>query len=268
MDGSGRDEKVPSPVADALKALRNRAALSVRDVAAELGWGHTRYQHYEDRYGKPALPVSLVADLIPILAGKGSPPITAEQIGMLAGSEAHVAMQIAVTKASVQSPSGTAANTAPSMAVRDVRPAVGAPAPDWRLWPRDIEVRGIAIGGAAGDFRLNGSVVDYVRRPPAISTLRDVAALYCVSDSMAPWRKAGSLIYFTDARPAVPGDHVVVEMRSDDGEPGAAYLKQLVRRTASKLVLRQYNPSAELVLHAEKVLKIWRVLELEDLLGL
>ena len=39
-----------SEAARQLKALRERAGLSMREVAESLGWALTRYQHYEDRY--------------------------------------------------------------------------------------------------------------------------------------------------------------------------------------------------------------------------
>lgn len=50
-----------------LKLLRQRAGLSIRDVAQQLGMEHgSSYQHYEDRFKKPLLPLDLVMKLAPI----------------------------------------------------------------------------------------------------------------------------------------------------------------------------------------------------------
>ncbi len=127
-------------------------------------------------------------------------------------------------------------------------------------------------GGSKGDFSLNGEVVDYVRRPPALETMSRAFALYVQGDSMWPWRAAGSLVYVHPARPPRIGDHVVVELH---GEPGGdageqpCYVKRLVGRTASELRLGQYNPQRDdIVFEVARVRALYRVLEWEELLGL
>ena len=48
-----------SPVSRKLKQLRQRAGLSIREVAHALGMENgSSYQHYEDRFRKPFLPSS------------------------------------------------------------------------------------------------------------------------------------------------------------------------------------------------------------------
>ena len=136
------------------------------------------------------------------------------------------------------------------------------------IMPSDVPVHGTAVGGASGDFRFNGDVVDYVRRPPGITHMRNVYALWVVGDSMAPWNKDGDLIYVSPARPAAPGDYVVVQMNdAADGEPGLAMVKQLVGRTPTQLKLGQYNPEKEFAVALSKVKAVHRVLTLRELLG-
>lgn len=132
----------------------------------------------------------------------------------------------------------------------------------------DVPVYGQVVGGSGGDFRLNGQVVDYVRRPPGIANLRNVYALWIMGDSMSPWNKNGDLIYVSPARPPVVGDHVVVQMQDQsDGEPGIAMVKLLVGKTATQLKLSQYNPSREFAVALSKVKAIHKVLALRELLG-
>jgi phage repressor protein C with HTH and peptisase S24 domain len=134
--------------------------------------------------------------------------------------------------------------------------------------PIDVPVLGVAVGGHDGDFRLNGQVVDYVRRPPGIASLKNVYGLWLVGESMSPWNKDGDLIYVSPARPPVVGDHVVVQLQDTaDGEPGLAMVKLLIGKTPTQLKLGQYNPTREFNLALTKVKSVHKVLSLRELLG-
>ncbi|MBI3453286.1 MAG: helix-turn-helix transcriptional regulator [Rhodospirillales bacterium] len=87
---------------------------------------------------------------------------------------------------------------------------------------------------------------------------------------MTPWRKPGDLVYLHPSRPARPGDHVVVEMKSKrEGEPGRAYLKLLVAKGPTKLRLAQYNPPDDRIeIDLAKVKAIYRVIDWPELLGI
>src|SRR5580704_17794678 len=64
-----------SAVARRLKQVRQRAGISIRQVAEALGMEHgSSYQHYEDRFKKPLLPLELVLKLVPIFEPKGIDP--------------------------------------------------------------------------------------------------------------------------------------------------------------------------------------------------
>ena len=75
-----------------LKLLRKQAGLSVRGLAsalaesgARVGRTSSSYAYYENDYKKPYLPADLVDLLVPVLAGRGTPPITERQILRLGG---------------------------------------------------------------------------------------------------------------------------------------------------------------------------------------
>ena len=75
-----------SAVSRQLKALRQRANLSIREVAQALGMEHgSSYQHYEDRFKKPLMPLDLVMKLVPIFEPRG---IGAAELYALAGVNA------------------------------------------------------------------------------------------------------------------------------------------------------------------------------------
>jgi transcriptional regulator with XRE-family HTH domain len=75
-----------SAVSRQLKQLRQKAGLSIREVAQALGMDHgSSYQHYEDRYKKPLLPLDLVRRLAPIFGAGG---VTPAEIFELAGVNA------------------------------------------------------------------------------------------------------------------------------------------------------------------------------------
>ncbi|HUZ74061.1 MAG TPA: S24 family peptidase [Stellaceae bacterium] len=72
-----------SPAARKLKLLRQRAGLSIREVAHALGMEHgSSYQHYEDRFRKAHLPLDLMRKLAPIFAKGG---VEASELLALAG---------------------------------------------------------------------------------------------------------------------------------------------------------------------------------------
>jgi phage repressor protein C with HTH and peptisase S24 domain len=134
--------------------------------------------------------------------------------------------------------------------------------------PTDVPIYGMAVGGSNGDFRFNGQVVDYVRRPPGIAHARNVYALWIMGDSMSPWNKDGDLIYVSSARPPVAGDYVVIQLNDEsDGAPGASMVKQLVAKTPTQLKLLQHNPAKEFAVALTKVKAVHKVLSLRELLG-
>lgn len=75
------------PVAQRLRALRERSGLSDCTVAMRLGYSRARqYRVYEDPtiWEAPYLQSDLVRRLLPILMGRGDPPITRQEVASLA----------------------------------------------------------------------------------------------------------------------------------------------------------------------------------------
>jgi hypothetical protein len=73
-----------------VKALRERADLSIAKLAKASGFaGASSFQRYEDAalYGGGYLKRDLVSDLARALVGKGTPPITLQEVWALAGPE-------------------------------------------------------------------------------------------------------------------------------------------------------------------------------------
>jgi phage repressor protein C with HTH and peptisase S24 domain len=151
--------------------------------------------------------------------------------------------------------------------------AAGMPMRGVAALKRDVPVRGTVIGGDDGDFTFNGDVVDLVRRPPGLAGASAVFAVYVHGDSMSPRFESGDLVFVNPSRPPTPGCDVIVEMAPQHGEgAGACYIKRLLRRTADKVVLRQFNPPAgekqDFEIEHKRIRNLWRVLTPAELLGL
>ncbi len=61
----------------AVKALRNKAGLSVRDMAQELGMSASGYSHYEQRIKEPHLPPKIAIAIAEVLKERGLNPAEA-----------------------------------------------------------------------------------------------------------------------------------------------------------------------------------------------
>ena len=84
---------------------------------------------------------------------------------------------------------------------------------------------------------------------------------------MSPRFESGDLVYVHPGRPIRPGDDVVVELQSEDGDASPCYVKRVVRRTPLRLVLKQFNPAREIVFPLELVRNVYRILDTPDLIG-
>lgn len=111
--------------------------------------------------------------------------------------------------------------------------------------PRDkIPVMGIGEGGQRGWSIWNGEIVDYIQRPASLQNCPNGYAVYVVGSSMEPRYIAGETIYVHPGRPVTAGNFVLVQLKpTADGEPPAALIKRLVRKTGLKYVLEQFNPA-------------------------
>lgn len=68
-----------------LSALRKRAGLTQRELAAAIGISHPSYAYYESaRFKLDHLPNKIVNGLMEVLLGRGEPPISRDEIMSLA----------------------------------------------------------------------------------------------------------------------------------------------------------------------------------------
>lgn len=133
--------------------------------------------------------------------------------------------------------------------------------------PMDVQVLGVSYGGDDGDFEFNGDRTEFVRRPPGIAHLKNVFALYVLSDSMAPRYEPGDIIYCSSREP-VPGEYVVIEMFPDkEGQAGKAFIKRLKQRTGKEIIVEQFNPPKIIPFDRYTVKQIWRVIPNKELFG-
>lgn len=151
----------------------------------------------------------------------------------------------------------------------DATPATQAPPlPSRNGMPLDVPVMGTAAGSLArGAFQLEGGVVDYVRRPPALIGARDIYALYVEGSSMEPQYFPGDLIYVNPHKPPRIGDIVVVQCRNGEHTPEEASLGIYRKRTEKAVTIGKRNPVAEIDLSRDHVKDIHRVLTMNELFG-
>ncbi|NBJ13226.1 XRE family transcriptional regulator [Microvirga arsenatis] len=137
--------------------------------------------------------------------------------------------------------------------------------------PRNVPEYGAAIGGRRGDadFQFNGQTVDWAPRPPGIMHKKDVYSLRVTGISMIPKYEEGERIYVDPHRPPAIMDYVVIELKpSEEGEPGDGFIKRLVRRTPTKIVVSQFNPPMEIEFDRDEVKSLHRVIPVDELLGI
>jgi len=134
--------------------------------------------------------------------------------------------------------------------------------------PKDVPVRGTVSGGPGGFQMSNGEATDWVRRPPRLMGRTDVFALYVEDVSMVPAFKPGALIFVEKSRPPAPGDDVVIELHPEmeHGEQ-IALLKTYVGRTTTLLRVSQHNPAKVIEIPLKRLINLFRVMTMMDLLG-
>ena len=168
-----------------LKQLRQRAGLSIREVAHALGMEHgSSYQHYEDRFRKALLPLELTQRLVPIFGAKGIDPAELYALAGVDGSGAR------------------------SLVPKPEEPSAGT------LKIEELDVRASAGDGLTGEnekvvgaWRVPTEVVRFYSTAPA----SDLRIITVMGDSMEPTLQPGQrvLVDTGDCTPSPPGVFVV-----------------------------------------------------------
>ena len=130
--------------------------------------------------------------------------------------------------------------------VSDARPG------SWRSAPLSpLPLVASAMAGSWGtlddqieltELRL-GEILDHLPRPASLANDPGAYAVTIVGDSMWPRFRPGRRVAVSPKAPVAIGDDVVVAMGSDQSTGAtSALIKELVRRTAGFVELRQFNP--------------------------
>ncbi len=81
--------------------------------------------------------------------------------------------------------------------------------------------------------------------------------VYVTGDSMVPSFKPGQLAWVNPNLSARIGDDVIVQLRPrDEHDTPEGFIKELVKRTPSKLIVKQYNPEMEISFEQAEVLSV------------
>ncbi|WP_187640103.1 helix-turn-helix transcriptional regulator [Bosea sp. F3-2] len=143
----------------------------------------------------------------------------------------------------------------------------GVKAPVLATLARDVPVMGTAAGSLGGAFQFEGGVVDYVARPPALVGAKNAYSMYVEGSSMVPEHNPGDLRFIHPDRKAHIGDSVVVTAKYSEHGPYESFIKHLVRRTETKLIVQQLNPPATIEFDMQFVASVHKVLTMNDLFG-
>ena len=226
-------------IGEILKRYRLAAKLTQKNVADALGVNRVSVTQWENGSAKPNI------ERLGELAKLFGVPIDA----LLTGTPLNTVIPTANIK-------------------NDVIPAdVGLPPRQYM--PQDVPVMGTAACNADhGSFKLDASIIDYVRRPPGLLSTKDVYALYVEGDSMEPRFTAGDLVFVHPRKPVRIGDSVVVQIAKSENEPIEAMIAVLSKRTSHEVFLQKYNPNKIIHFDNKNIVAIHKILEMTELFGL
>lgn len=150
-------------------------------------------------------------------------------------------------------------------------PAVGDSRRDWgaaQLPP--LPLIASAVGGEWGDAAKGieltelrpSEIVDRVARPPSLANDAAAYAVTVVGDSMWPRFRPGRCVAVSPRASVALGDDVLVKLKPVGATAEVAHVlvKELVRRTASGVELRQFNPDVTFQVPASEIAGIEKVL--------
>jgi len=108
-------------------------------------------------------------------------------------------------------------------------------------------------------------VLDNVRRPLSLANDSSAYAVTVVGDSMWPRFRPGRRVIVSPKAPVSIGDDVIVQLRGNGQEQEAGrvslvLIKELVRRSASYVELRQFNPDVTFKVERDRVAAIHKVI--------
>ncbi|GEM_PF-2462608 len=237
-----------------IAALVARAGLSMRAFAKACGYAAASgVQRYMDPEFEGRLSPAVAARMAEALAGKGDPAISADEVYALVGLPSTNAEPVQYEGASME------------------------------RMRQDVPILGTALGADRIDddiaieqtYLFTDEIVGYAKRPVILDGRADVYGIYVQGSSMWPAYEDGTIAFAETKRPPRIGDSVIIYLRrngeeheGDDGESARTVLvKRLIKRSASFVELEQYNPRLTFQVSTKEVLKMHRVLTMNDLLS-
>lgn len=115
----------------------------------------------------------------------------------------------------------------------------------------DLPIVGTARGGLTGQglpFDNGFTSLTRTYRPVYLVGVRNAYAVSIIGDSMEPALKHGRLAFVDPTRHPNPGDDVVIIQTT-----GEWFVKELVRRTERKVIVKQHNPPATVEYPTDKI---------------
>lgn len=152
------------------------------------------------------------------------------------------------------------ADTGHASGLRDVRPGWAAP----QLPPLPLIATAMA-----GEWKegielaelLEGELVDRLPRPSSLANDAGAYAITIVGDSMWPRFRPGRRVAVSPKAPVAVGDDVLVKLKSGAGGSGVPVMvKELVRRSAGGIELRQFKPDIVFEVPEDQVAGIEKVI--------
>ncbi|TAH33046.1 MAG: XRE family transcriptional regulator [Alphaproteobacteria bacterium] len=119
---------------------------------------------------------------------------------------------------------------------------------------KDLPVLGMAQAGKHSTLVITETPVSFIDRPPNLAGNNSAFAVWVAGKSMEPRFRLGEIIYINPAKPVDAGCFVLIELLD-----GSAFVKELIKQTQSKVILRQYNPAKDLEIALTEVKNIYRV---------
>lgn len=129
--------------------------------------------------------------------------------------------------------------------------------PDDRTLQAPLEVWASAEGGEEGAMLITTGPIDYIPRPGGLPA-RGAFAVYLIGDSMSPAYEHGDQLYINPLIPVRSGVDCLFIHEQEDGTL-LALAKRLVRPTADKWRVKQFNPPREFDLDRRKWGRAWMV---------
>ncbi len=140
------------------------------------------------------------------------------------------------------------------------------PAPSGKVTPsraalaEKLKVLGMAECGADGWSLWNGDIIDVVDRPASLAGVASAYGVYVVGGSMEPRYFPGELVLIHPGKPVTLGAFVLVQKKpKHDDDPPLAVIKRLIKRTASRITLEQFNPAKSFDIRSDDIVSIHRV---------